>query len=329
MKKRYFLFGGIWILFLCVAIFLSISIGAKMIPLGEVFSSLIHRDSQDFASLVVYERIPRTIFGILVGMGLGVAGVLMQSITRNPIADPSILGVNSGASLLVVIGIAFFNITTATEYILLAIIGASLASVLVYGLGNLGGGSFTPIKLAIAGTAVSLAMNSFVSVIMMPRNYVVDQFRFWQVGSVSGAKWSYIYYLLPIVLVCLLISLILAPFLDVLELGDEAATGLGARPKLIRSIGISLGVILCGGITALAGPIGFIGLIIPHTVKALFKGNNKVTLCFSALGGASLLLISDTIGRVLGRPGELEVGVVTAIIGAPIFILIAMNTKMK
>lgn len=329
MKRRYFFFGWIWILALCVAIVLSISIGAKSIPLGQVFHSMTHKESQDFVSLVIYERIPRTIFGVLAGMGLGVAGVLMQSITRNPIADPSILGVNSGAALLVVIGIAFFNITTASQYILLAMIGAAIASVLVYGLGNLGLGGSTPIKLAIAGTAVSLAMNSFVSVIMMPRNYVVDQFRFWQVGSISGVKWNYIYYLIPILFLCLVVAFLLAPFLDVLELGDEAATGLGTRPKLIRGIGISVGVILCGGITALAGPIGFIGLIIPHTVKILLKGGNRITLFFSALGGASLLLVADTLGRVLGRPGELEVGVVTALIGAPIFILIAMNTKMK
>lgn len=328
MKQRYFLFGVMWILVLIGSILLSIGVGAKVIPLDQVFRALANHDNKDFVSLVIYERIPRTIFGILVGMGLAIAGVLMQSITRNPIADPSILGVNSGASLFVVFGIAFLGITTATEYIILAVMGAALSSILVYGLGNFGGGG-TPIKLAIAGTAVSLAMNSLVSVIMMPRNYVVDQFRFWQVGSISGAEWTYLYYLIPIFSFCLISSFILAPFLDVLELGDEAATGLGARPKLIRGIGIGLGIILCGSITALAGPIGFIGLIIPHMMKMIFKGNNRIILFFSCFGGASLLLVADTIGRVLGRPGELEVGVVTAMLGAPLFIFIAMNTKMK
>jgi iron complex transport system permease protein len=308
------------------AAILSLAIGTKTVAVSDVFNTLMGRGDVGFSSLVVLERIPRTVFGLLAGGALGISGLLMQSITRNPIADPSILGINSGASLFVVSGIAFFHITSAGQYIGFAILGAAVTAAFVYGVGSMGGGA-TPLKLALAGAAVSTAATALVSVTIMPRSQVLDTFRFWQIGSISGAGWSSITALLPFFIGGSLIAIIIAPALDVLALGDDAATGLGAKPGLIRLIGSIAGVLLCGATTALAGPIGFVGLMIPHTVRLIWKGDLRKTLLLSAAGGAFLLTVSDVMGRVLGRPGEVEVGIITAFLGAPVFIIIAIKSK--
>ncbi len=230
----------------------------------------------------------------------------MQSITRNPIADPSILGVNTGASLFVVIGIAFFNINSANEYIWIALVGAGITSIFVYTIASIGSGGMTPIKLALAGSATSAVLTSLVSVIILPRSEVIDAYRFWQVGSVSGATWESIHLMLPFLIIGLIISIISAPALDILALGDEVATGLGVNIGIIRIICAIAGVILCGATTAIAGPIGFVGLMIPHSIRLIFGSNLRGLVPMSAIGGAVLLTISDVLGRVIGSPGELR-----------------------
>jgi iron complex transport system permease protein len=282
-----------------------------------------------FSALVVRERIPRTIFSIMAGASLGISGALMQSITRNPIADPSILGVNTGASLFVVIGIAFFNINTPNQYIWIALAGAAITSVFVYGVASIGSGGMTPIKLALAGAATSAVLSSLVSAIILPRSAAMDTFRFWQVGSVSGATWDSIRLILPFIIVGLIISVVVTPALNVLALGDEVATGLGVNIGIIRIICAIAGVILCGATTAIAGPIGFIGLMIPHSIRLIFGSNLKGIVPLSAIGGAALLIISDVLGRVIGSPGEVQVGIITAFLGAPILIIIARKAKVK
>lgn len=207
----------------------SLSQGARIVPVGEVVDILRGVPvADDFSTAVVLERVPRLMFCLLAGAALGVSGLLMQMVTRNPIADPSILGVNSGASLAVVCGIAFLGITTAPQYLVLATLGAAVTTFLVFGIGSVGG--TTPLKLALAGTAVSVALSSLVSIIVMPRSNVMDTFRFWQMGSVSGASWESLAILWPVCVVGMLLSLACSSALEVLALGDEAAVGLGAKP---------------------------------------------------------------------------------------------------
>lgn len=253
----------------------------------------------------------------------------MQSVTRNPIADPSILGVNTGASLFVVCGIAFLNISTADQYIWLALAGAALTAVFVFGIGSMGRGGATPIKLVLAGAATSAALSSLVTAIMIPRSYVMDQFRFWQVGSVGAATWSGIGTFIPFLIVGIVIGFVAAPALNALALGDEVATGLGVRTGTLRFIAALAGVLLCGATTALAGPIGFIGLLSTHVIRLILGPDLRFVIPMSAIAGAIILTISDVGGRLVASPGELEVGVVTAFIGAPILIILAIKSKVR
>lgn len=319
--------GSIFLLGICVMI--SLAFGSKNIGISQAINALLNSDDTSFSALVVRERIPRTIFSIMAGASLGISGALMQSITRNPIADPSILGVNTGASLFVVIGIAFFNINSANEYIWIALVGAGITSIFVYTIASIGSGGMTPIKLALAGSATSAVLTSLVSVIILPRSEVIDAYRFWQVGSVSGATWESIHLMLPFLIIGLIISIISAPALDILALGDEVATGLGVNIGIIRIICAIAGVILCGATTAIAGPIGFVGLMIPHSIRLIFGSNLRGLVPMSAIGGAVILTISDVLGRVIGSPGELQVGIITAFLGAPILIIIARKAKVR
>ncbi|AQR97242.1 FecCD family ABC transporter permease [Clostridium saccharoperbutylacetonicum] len=317
------------IFLLIICLMLSLAFGSKNVGFSQAINALINSDDMSFSAIVVRERIPRTIFSVMAGASLGISGALMQSITRNPIADPSILGVNTGASLFVVIGIAFFNINSANEYIWIALAGAGITSIFVYGIASMGSGGMTPIKLALAGSATSAVLTSLVSVIILPRSEVMNAYRFWQVGSVSGATWDSINLILPYLIIGLIISIISTPALDVLALGDEVATGLGVNISIIRIICAIAGVILCGAITAIAGPIGFVGLMIPHSIRLILGANLRGLVPMSAIGGAVLLTISDVLGRVIGSPGELQVGIITAFFGAPILIIIARKAKVR
>ncbi|WP_459478906.1 FecCD family ABC transporter permease [Clostridium saccharoperbutylacetonicum] len=317
------------IFLLIICFMLSLAFGSKNVGFSQAINALINSDDMSFSAIVVRERIPRTIFSVMAGASLGISGALMQSITRNPIADPSILGVNTGASLFVVIGIAFFNINSANEYIWIALAGAGITSIFVYGIASMGSGGMTPIKLALAGSATSAVLTSLVSVIILPRSEVMNAYRFWQVGSVSGATWDSINLILPYLIIGLIISIISTPALDVLALGDEVATGLGVNTGIIRIICAIAGVILCGAITAIAGPIGFVGLMIPHSIRLILGANLRGLVPMSAIGGAVLLTISDVLGRVIGSPGELQVGIITAFFGAPILIIIARKAKVR
>ncbi|SHO50734.1 FecCD family ABC transporter permease [Anaerocolumna xylanovorans] len=314
---------------LVLSAFASLAFGSRNVGLKEVIGTLFHLSSTSFESLVVRERIPRTVFSIIAGASLGVSGALMQAITRNPIADPSILGVNTGASLFVVSGIAFFHVNSASQYIWFALAGAAVTAVFVYRIGSMGYGGATPIKLALAGAATSAALSSLVSAVILPRTEVMNAFRFWQVGSVSGATWEGILSVSPFLVAGLIIGILSASALNALALGDDVATGLGVNTGLVRIAGALAGVLLCGATTALAGPIGFVGLMIPHTMRLICGPNMRYIVPMSAVGGAILLTVSDIIGRFIGYPGELEAGIITAFFGAPILILIAMRVKVR
>ena len=328
-NKKFVLSIILCLALLTVMAIFSISLGAKSIAFSKVIEVLLGNDPDSLEQAIILQRIPRTIFGILAGGALGISGALMQSITRNPIADPSILGVNTGASLFVVAGIAFFNITVAYQYIWLAIIGAGVTAVFVYSVASMGKDGATPLKLALSGSAVSIVLGSLVSTIMLPNNRVMEAFRFWQVGSIGSATWENIMLISPFLVVGFIISMFISGYLNNLALGDEAATALGTNVVMTRTIGALSSVLLCGATTALAGPIGFVGLIVPHIIRLIFGSEMGKMLPLSFLGSAILMLVSDVIGRIISLPGETEVGIVTAVLGAPVFILAIRKGRVK
>lgn len=328
-KKKFVLVIILCLALLSVIAMFSVSLGVKRIAFSKVMEVIFGNDLDSIEATIILQRIPRTVFGILAGGALGISGALMQSITRNPIADPSILGVNTGASLFVVAGIAFFNITAAYQYIWLAIIGAGLTAVFVYIVASMGKDGATPLKLALSGSAVSIVLGSLVSTIMLPNNRVMEAFRFWQVGSIGSATWENIALISPFLILGFIISMLISGYLNNLALGDEAATALGTNVVLTRSVGALASVLLCGAATALAGPIGFIGLIIPHIVRLVFGSEMSKMLPLSFIGSGILLLLSDILGRIIGSPGETEVGIVTAVLGAPIFIFAIRKGRVK
>ncbi|QTN00287.1 iron chelate uptake ABC transporter family permease subunit [Sediminibacillus dalangtanensis] len=312
-----------------VCVVASLVLGSRPVRFDELIDGLFHPSIDSYEANVVRKRVSRTVFSLFCGAALGISGALMQAVTRNPIADPSILGVNTGATLFVVGGIAFLNISTANQYILLALAGAMLTAVFVFGIGSMGRGGATPLKLVLAGAATSAALSSLVTAIMIPRSYVMDQFRFWQVGSVSSTNWGDITTFFPFLIIGILLGIISTTALNALALGDEVARGLGVRTGMLRLIAALAAVLLCGAATALAGPIGFIGLLATHVMRLILGPDMRFIIPMSAISGAIILTISDVCGRLLGSPGELEVGVVTAFIGAPILIILARKAKVR
>ncbi|MGK9052541.1 FecCD family ABC transporter permease [Neorhizobium petrolearium] len=307
---------------------LSVTVGTREVDWTDILAALAGQiDSIGQAAVNV--RIPRTLLAVLAGAGLGLAGALMQGVTRNPLADPGILGVNMGASLAVVVAVAWFGITSADAYIWTAILGAGCAAVFVYTIGSLGRGGATPLKLALAGAATSVAFSSMVIAVVLPRADIAGGIRSWQVGGVGGATFERILPVLPFLAVGFAISLLSARKLNSLALGDELAAGLGERVALARAVAAFGAILLCGATTAVCGPIGFLGLIVPHLCRLLVGVDHRWLLPFSALGGACLLLTADIVGRIVARPAELDVGIVTALVGAPFFIWIVRRQRVR
>ena len=322
----------LWIIVLIAALVivgvLSVTFGARDVAPGDVWAGLTGATDTTSAAAVA-KRVPRTILAMLVGAALAVAGTVLQGATRNPLADPQILGINGGASLAIVTGIAFFGLGTASGYIWVGMLGAAGAAVLVYGIGSLGRGGATPLRLALAGAVTAVAFSSLISAILLPRIDVMSVFRFWQVGGVGGATPETVLQVLPFLLVGLAVCLASASPLNTLALGDELAAGLGSRVRTARLVSSAGAVILCGSATAVAGPIGFVGLIVPPICRLLGGVDHRWLLPVSAAGGAILLTASDIVGRVIARPAEIEVGIVTALIGAPFFIALVRRQRMR
>ncbi|PPG40576.1 iron ABC transporter permease [Pseudoclavibacter sp. RFBA6] len=306
----------------------SVMIGSRDVSWADAVAAL-GGSTNGFDEAAVAKRIPRTFLAVAVGAALGVSGAVMQGVTRNPLADPGILGVNMGASLAVVTGIAYFGLTSASSFIWVAITGAAVAAVFVYVVGSLGRGGATPLKLALAGAATSAALASFVTAIILPRGDISQSARSWQIGGVGGGTWDSISQVLPFLIVGFLISLLSAKGLNSLALGDDLAAGLGEKVALTRGAAALGAVILCGAATAVTGPIAFVGLVVPHACRLMFGVDHRWVLPFSAVVGASLLTGADVLGRILTRPSEIDVGIITAIIGAPIFIWIVRRSKVR
>jgi iron complex transport system permease protein len=306
----------------------SIAFGAKAIPFGTVWQALVDGNGTTDHQIVRDLRVPRTLLGLGVGAALGVAGAVMQGVTRNPLADPGLLGVDAGAALAVVAGIHTFGVTSLTGYVWFAFVGAGLASVVVYLLGSVGRGGATPVKLALAGAALTALLTSLTSSILLLDVQTLDVFRFWAAGSLAGRDADVLGQVAPFLIAGGVLALASSRALNTLSLGDDVARSLGQRVLLTRGLSALAIVLLCGAATAAAGPIGFVGLTVPHVARAICGPDYRWILPWSMVLAPTLLLAADVVGRLIARPGEVQVGIVTAFLGAPFFIALVRRRKL-
>lgn len=305
--------------------------GARDIPAGDVWRALVDPVTGDNDHFVVRnERVPRTIIGIIGGAALGASGALMQGVTRNPIADPGLLGINSGASLGVIVAITAFGVVTVQGYLWFAFLGAAIAAVVVYGASSLGWEGVTPIKLALVGAALTATATSLITVVLLTDRNTLDDFRYWQVGSLSNRTYTFfetvVPFVAPFVAVGLLLALASGRVLNALALGDDVARSLGQDVVRGRLLVVLAVVLLCGSAVSLVGPIAFVGLAVPHLARVLVGPDYRWIVALSMLLGPVLLLVADVVGRLL-VPGELEAGLVVAIIGAPVLLVIVRRSR--
>ncbi|MEI4273827.1 iron ABC transporter permease [Klenkia sp. LSe6-5] len=323
--------GGLWLLLLLVVVacLLSIAVGSRSIPVGTVWQTLTDSRAIGDDAVVIRElRIPRTVLGVLVGLALGTAGALMQGHTRNPLGDPGLLGVAAGASAAVVLAIFVLGIGSPSGYVWFAFLGAMLGSVAVFAIGSSGRGGATPVSLALAGAALSALLYALVQAILVTDSSTLDSYRFWVVGSLSGRDSAIAWQVAPFIVAGLVLALANSPALNLLGLGEDVARGLGQNVLVARVVGIAAITLLTGAATAACGPIGFVGLVVPHVARAVTGPDHRWLVPYSALMGVALLLLADVVGRVVTRPGELQVGIVLALVGAPFFIALVRRRKM-
>lgn len=313
---------------LVLTVLASLAVGAKPIPLEVVWSAIFSPTGSEDDIVVRSLRFPRTVLGVLVGIALGIAGALMQGHTRNPLADPGLLGVSAGAAFLVVVGIATFGVTDLYGYVWFAFAGAFAASVLVFVLGSISQDGPTPVTLALAGVAVSALLGAFTSTLILADTATLDAFRFWAVGSLAGRDTEIAGQVAPFLLIGVVLALINAPGLNLISLGEDVARGLGVNLGLTRWTGLAAITLLTGAAVAACGPIGFVGLVVPHICRIFTGPDHRWLIPASGLAGAVLLLGADIIGRVVVRPGELQVGIVLALVGAPFFVALVRRHRM-
>ncbi|WP_053672284.1 FecCD family ABC transporter permease [Streptomyces sp. NRRL B-1140] len=302
----------------------SIAIGAKELSLGQVWHGLFE-DSGTYGDVVVAERLSRTLLGLLAGAALGLSGAVLQALTRNPLADPGLLGINAGASAAVVTAITYFGVTSLTGYVWFAFLGAAAVGALVWFLGGSRGA--TPVRLALAGTAVSAALYGYLQAVMIMDEAALGKMRFWTVGSLASATNSTITQVLPFLLTGTVLALALARPLNAMAMGDDTAKALGANLNRTRALSMLAATVLCGAATAACGPIVFVGLMVPHVVRSFTGPDLRWILPYAAILSPVLLLGADVIGRIVARPSELQVGIVTAILGGPVFIFLVRRRR--
>ena len=306
----------------------SVAIGSRGVSWSDIVGAL-GGAQETIGQAAVTKRIPRTLLALAIGAGLSAAGAVMQGVTRNPLADPGILGVNMGASLSVVVGVAYFGLASPISYIWVAIAGAGATVVFVYAVGSLGRSGATPLKLALAGAATAAAFSSLVSAVVLPRNDIAGNIVSWQIGGVGGSTFEKFGHVLPFLGAGFAICLLSARGLNAIALGDELAAGLGEHVAATRAAAALGGAVLAGASTAIAGPIGFVGLVVPHACRLVVGPDHRWLLPLSMLGGAVLLTGADVLGRIVARPEEIDVGIVTALLGAPAFIALVRRQRMR
>jgi iron complex transport system permease protein len=322
---------GLWLLLALVVVVcaLSIAVGTRSIGLGTVWQALLDGSTPGDETVIVRElRVPRTLLGLLAGLSLGVSGALMQGHTRNPLGDPGLLGVTAGASFAVVLSIWLFGVGSPSGYIWFAFAGALLGSVAVYLIGSSGRGGATPVSLALAGSAISFLLYALVQAITIRERTALDSFRFWVVGALAGRGADVITQVAPFVVVGLALALVNAPALNLLGLGEDVARGLGQRVWLARATGLAAITLLTGAATAACGPIAFVGLVVPHVARSITGPDHRWLIPYSGLLGVVFLLLADVLGRIVARPGELQVGIVLAVLGAPFFIALVRRRRL-
>ncbi len=312
---------------LCLVLVLSITYGANPVPMSEVWRTVFDSDGSEASSIVWTLRAPRTLVGIVAGAAFGVAGALIQAITRNPLADPGILGVNAGAGFAITVGVAVFGVTGIAGYVWFSFAGAVLATVLVYLIGASGSGSASPVTLVIAGVALAAVLTAFATFLQLINEETFRSFRNWSLGSLARVPVSDTLTVLPLIVLGLVLAVVISGSLNAVALGDDQAASLGANIARTRTIGLISVTLLAGAATALTGGIAFVGLAVPHLVRWFTGPDQRWIVAYTALASPVLVLSADVLGRVVARPGEIEAGVMTAVLGAPVLIALVRRRK--
>ncbi|MFC9789790.1 FecCD family ABC transporter permease [Rhodococcus sp. NPDC127528] len=315
-------------LLLVATVLASIAVGARPMDFAEIFHAVFTPTGTDTDLVVRTLRVPRTALALAVGVALGIAGALIQGHTRNPLADAGLLGLNAGAALFVVMSIYLFGLAGPSQYLWFAFAGSLAASVVVFGVSAIGNGRSSPLSLALAGAAVTMFLSAMTQTVIMLDQTSLDGYRFWVVGSVAGRGPEVLWQVLPFLVIGVLIALASTPSLNVLSLGEDVARGLGTNIALSRAVGIVAIVLLTGASTAACGPIAFVGLVVPHVARSITGPDYRWLVPYAGLLGGIMVLLADMIGRVVVRPGELQVGIVLAMFGAPFFIALVRRRKL-
>ena len=307
----------------------SLAVGSNPIALGRVWTILWQPDGSFESVVVLEQRLPRTLLLIVVGSALGVAGALIQSLTRNPLADPGILGINAGASLAVVLAVAITGVASIGFYLWFAFAGAAASAVAVYLLGMAGRSDASPVRLALAGVAISMLVASLVQTVILANQNAFNEFRFWAAGSVEGRGFPVLVTVVGFIGLGLVLACCLAPALNTLALGEETGRALGVRVGLVRGLAVAAVTVLAGAATAASGPIMFIGLGVPYLARAVLGPDQRLVLPGTAVAAPVLLLAADVLARLVVMPAEVPVGVVAAIIGGPMFVAIVRRPRIE
>jgi iron complex transport system permease protein len=322
LRSKYALLLGLLVcggvLLLCLLA--SVRFGVAEIGNGDVISAFTDYDGSTEHLIIRTLRVPRALVAALVGASLAVAGAIMQGLTRNPLAEPGILGINAGAALAVVGAVFLLGASSLTTYALFAFVGAGISAAVVYSLGSMGRGGMTPMKLTVAGAALATLLSSLTTAILILSEQTLDEIRFWLAGSVAGRDLSLLLQVLPYISVGLLLAFALSRQVTALTLGEDVAAGLGQRTALVKLAAAVAVILLAGSAVAIAGPIWFVGLVVPHVARFFVGVDYRWILPYSALLGAILLVSADVAARLIIQPQELPVGVMTALVGAPFFI---------
>ncbi len=313
---------------------LSLVVGARSLTPAEVWHGLFSAPESDqrlseIRLIVQTVRLPRTVLGIVAGIALGVGGALIQGYTRNPIADTGLVGVNAGASFAVVSVIAVFGFTDPLLYLWFGFLGAAVAGVVVFGLSSIGRGAGNPLTLALAGQGVTVFLAAMTTAVALTDTKSLNALRFWNAGSLTGVGYDVIWPVTAFVVVGLVSALVMLPSLNLLNLGDDVARGLGVNIALSRTTGIVAITLLAGAATAACGPIAFLGLMVAHVARYLAGPDYRWLVPYAGLLGAVVLLVCDIVGRLVVRPGELDAGVVVSLLGAPFFAALVWRGKFR
>ncbi|MGP4048902.1 FecCD family ABC transporter permease [Streptomyces sp. 2A115] len=325
---------GTLVVVLVAASAVSLAVGARALSPTEVWHGLFAAPDPDqrlteIRLIVQTVRVPRTVLAIVAGIALAVAGALIQGYTRNPIADTGLLGVNTGASFAVVSVVAVFGFSSPFQYVWFAFLGAAVAGVVVFGIASIGRGAGNPLTLALAGQGITVFLMAMTTAVALSNKASLNALRFWNAGSVAGVGFDVIWPVTVFIAVGLVLALSTLPTINLLNLGDDVARGLGVNIALSRTVGIAAITLLAGAATAACGPIAFLGLMVAHVARYLTGPDYRWLVPYAGLLGAIVLLVCDIVGRLVVRPGELETGVVVALLGAPFFAVLVWRGKFK